>query len=239
MGWRCEATLPETRERLQQELDLQVLLGVAWSHISGWATPAIRQVYARARELGQRLGASQQLLAVLLGQFVGYLQQAELQTAQELAMHLLTQVQGQSDPIPLLAAHATLGMVLLARGEVVAGASTLTQSMTLYVPTAHRTLIRHYGSDLGVIVRGNVAMSLWLLGAPQQALEHIHALHALAQELSHPPVSGLPPYYRTCRAMAAGRASHPPVDRCPDGMRRGVWLCTTCKLGPSCCMVGH
>ena len=114
-------------ERLQQELDLQVLLGVAWSHISGWATPAIRQVYARARELGQRLGASQQLLAVLLGQFVGYLQQAELQTAQELAMHLLTQVQGQSDPIPLLAAHATLGMVLLARGEVVA---------------AHRHLIR-------------------------------------------------------------------------------------------------
>ena len=95
------ATLPETLERLQQELDLQVLLGAAWTHISGWATPAIRQVYARARELGQRLGASQQLVAVLLGQFVGYLQQAELQTAQEVAMHLLTQVQGHSDPISL------------------------------------------------------------------------------------------------------------------------------------------
>ena len=186
-GLEVLATLPETRERLQQELDLQVLLGAAWAHISGWATPAIRQVYARARELGQRLGASRQLLAVLLGQFVGYLQQAELQTAQELAMHLLTQVQGQSDPIPLLAAHATLGMVLLARGEVVAAHRHLTQSMTLYVPTDHHTLIRHYGFDLGVIVRGNVAMSLWLLGAPQQALGHIHALHTLAQELAHPP----------------------------------------------------
>jgi predicted ATPase len=186
-GVEVLATLPETLERLQQELDLQVLLGAAWSQSSGWATPAIRQVYARARELGQRLGASQQLLAVLVGQFAGYLQRAELQTAQEVAIHLLTQVQGQSDPIPLLMAHTTLGMVLLARGEVVAAQRHLTQGITLYVPTDHRTLITHHGFDLGLAVRGNVAMSLWMLGTPEQALGHIHALHTLAQELSHPP----------------------------------------------------
>lgn len=186
-GLEVLATLPETLEHLQQELDLQVLLGAAWTQISGFATPALRQVYARARELGQRLGASQQLLAVLMGQFGGHLQRAELQTAQEVAIHLLMQVQGHRDPLPLLAAHTTLGIVLLARGEVVAAYRHLTQSMTLYVPTNHCTLVRHYGSDLGVIVRGNVAMSLWLLGAPQQALGHIHALHVLAQELSHPP----------------------------------------------------
>jgi predicted ATPase len=127
------------------------------------------------------------LLAVLLGQFVGYLQQAELQTAQELALHLLTQVQGPGDALPLLSAHATLGMVLLARGEVVAAHRHLAQSITLSGPTDHRTLVTHHSFDLGVVIRGNVAMSLWLLGAPEQALGHIHALHALAQELSHPP----------------------------------------------------
>jgi predicted ATPase len=186
-GLEVLATLPETLERLQQELDLQVLLGAASSRISSWATPAIRQTYARARELGQRLGASQQLLAVLLGQFVGYLQLAELQAAQELAIYLLTQVHGRSDSLALLTAHATLGMVLLARGEVVAAHRHLTQGLTLSVPTDHRTLVTHHSFDLGVIVRGNVAMSLWLLGAPEQALGHIHALHAMAQELSHPP----------------------------------------------------
>jgi predicted ATPase len=186
-GLEVLATLPETLERLQQELDLQVLLGAAWSQSSGWATPALRQVYARARELGQRLGASQQLLAVLVGQFSGYLQRAELQAAQEVALHLLTQVQGQKDPLPLLAAHTTLGIVLLARGEVVAAHRHLAQGITLYVPTDHRTLVTHHSVDLGVLVRGNVAMSLWMLGAPEQALGHIHALHALAQELSHPP----------------------------------------------------
>ena len=184
-GLEVLATLPETLERLQQELDLQVLLGAAWTQISGFATPALRQVYARARELGQRLGASQQLLAVLVGQFGGHLQRAELQTAQEVAIHMLTQVQGQRDPLPLLAAHTTLGIVLLARGEVVAAHRHLAQGITLYVPTDHRTLVTHHSVDLGVLIRGNVAMSLWMLGAPEQALGHIHALHALAQELAH------------------------------------------------------
>jgi class 3 adenylate cyclase/predicted ATPase len=186
-GLEVLATLPETLERLQQELDLQVLLGAAWTQISGYATPALRQVYARARELGQRLGASRQLLAVLVGQFGGHLQRAELQTAQEVAIYLLTQVQGQRDPLPLLAAHTTLGIVLLARGEVVAAHRHLAQGITLYVPTDHRTLATHHSIDLGVHVWGNVAMSLWMLGVPEQALGHIHALHALAQEFSHPP----------------------------------------------------
>jgi class 3 adenylate cyclase/predicted ATPase len=186
-GLEVLATLPETLERLQQELDLQVLLGAAWTQISGFATPALRQVYTRARELGQRLGASQQLLAVLVGQFGGHLQRAELQAAQEVAIHLLMQVQGQRDPLPLLAAHTTLGIVLLARGEVVAAHRHLAQGITLHVPTDHRTLVTHHSFDFGVAVRGNLAMSLWMLGAPEQALGHIHALHALAQELSYPP----------------------------------------------------
>src|SRR5262249_46961895 len=117
-GLEVLATLPETPERMQQEFDLQVPLGAAWTHTRGWASPEAGQVYARARELGQRLGASPQLLAVLLGQFVGYLQRAELQTAQELATHLLTVAQHHGAPLFLLAAHTTLGATLLFRGEV-------------------------------------------------------------------------------------------------------------------------
>jgi predicted ATPase len=186
-GLEALATLPETRERLQHELDLQVLLGAAWTQRSGFATPALRQVYARACELSQRLEASQQLVAVLVGQFGGHLQRAELPAAQAVAIHLLTQVPGHSDPLPLLAAHTTLGIVLLARGEVVAAHRHLAQGLTLADPTDRRTLVTHHRFDFGVAVRGNVAMSLWMLGAPDQALAHLHALHAVAQELAYPP----------------------------------------------------
>jgi class 3 adenylate cyclase/DNA-binding winged helix-turn-helix (wHTH) protein len=97
-GLEVLTTVPEVPERIQQELDLQILLGTAWSQTRGWAAPEVEQVYARARELCQGLGASPQLLAVLLGQFMGYLQRAELRTAQELATHLLTVAQQHGNP---------------------------------------------------------------------------------------------------------------------------------------------
>ena len=35
--------------------------------------------------------------------------------------------------------------------------------------------------------RGGAATVLWMLGYPDQARRHLHATHALAQELMHPP----------------------------------------------------
>src|SRR5262249_49439304 len=49
-------TLPDTRARAQQELMLQVTLGVPLQAIRGVASPEVRAVYTRARELCQQLG---------------------------------------------------------------------------------------------------------------------------------------------------------------------------------------
>src|SRR5262249_24942726 len=136
-GLEVLTTRPETPERIQQELDLQILLGAAWTQTRGWAAPEVGQVYARARELCQGLGQSPQLLAVLLGQIVGALQRAELQMAQELATHLLTVAQQHGDPIFLLAAHTTLRAALCGRGEVAVAHPHFIQARTLYVPAFH------------------------------------------------------------------------------------------------------
>jgi len=106
--------------------------------------------------------------------------------ARELAEYLLTLAQRQADPVLLLSAHATLGVTLFFHGEVAAAHAHLAQGITLYVPAYHRTLVVHHGPDLGVFVRCYVAHSLWLLGAPEQALAQMHEAHTLAQELSHP-----------------------------------------------------
>jgi class 3 adenylate cyclase/DNA-binding winged helix-turn-helix (wHTH) protein/predicted ATPase len=185
-GLEVLTTMPETPEHIQQELDLQILLGAARTQTRGWAAPEVAQVYARARELCQGLGASPQLLAVLLEQVVGSLQRAELQTAEELATHLLAIAQQHGDPIFLLAAHTTLGVTLFLRGEMATAHLHLVQGNTLYVPTSHHTLIVHHSFDLGVVVRCYAALSLWLLGTPEQALAQMHEARALAQELSHP-----------------------------------------------------
>jgi hypothetical protein len=185
-GLEILTTMPETPERLQQELDLQVPLGAAWAQIRGWAAPEVGQAYARARALCQCLGEPSQLPVVLWGQFLWCAQRAEVQTAHELAEHLLTLAQRQADPALLLSAHATLGMTLFIRGEVAVAHGHLARGSALYVPAYHRTLVARYGLDLGVVARCFMALSLWPLGAPEQALAQMDEARTLAQDLSHP-----------------------------------------------------
>jgi len=123
---------------------------------------------------------------VLLGQLLGCGQRAEWQAAHGLAEHLLTLAQRQADPVFLLSAHATLGATLFFREEVATAHAHFVQGKALYVPGYHRALVIHHGIDLGVYVRALAALSLWLLGAPEQALAQMHEARILAQELSHP-----------------------------------------------------
>jgi predicted ATPase len=185
-GLELLTALPETPERLQHELDLQVLLGGAWAQTRGWSALEVGQAYARARALCERLGEPPQLPAVLLGQFWWDTQRAEWQMAYELAEHLLTLAQQQADLVLLMSAHTALGMTLLCRGEVDKAHAHLTQGNTLDVPASHHALVVHHSFELGVYARCFAALSLWLRGAPEQALSQMHEACTLAQELSHP-----------------------------------------------------
>jgi predicted ATPase len=185
-GLEMLTTVPQTSERLQHELDLQVLLGSAWAQTRDWAAPEVGQAYARAHALCERLGEPPQLSAVLWGQSLSCGIRAEWQTAHKLGEHLLTLAQRQADSVLLLLAHATLGVALFFRGEVAAAHAHFAQGNALYVPAYHRALVIHYSFDLGVYVRCFAALSLWLLGAPEQSLAQMYEARTLAQELSHP-----------------------------------------------------
>ena len=50
-GLEVLATLPDTPERAQQELDLQIALGPALMATRGYAAPEVEGVYTRARQL--------------------------------------------------------------------------------------------------------------------------------------------------------------------------------------------
>jgi len=60
-------TLPDTRTRTQQELMLQVTLGVPLQATRGFSSPEVKATYARARELCQQVGETRQLLLILSG----------------------------------------------------------------------------------------------------------------------------------------------------------------------------
>ena len=185
-GLALLTTLPETPARCQQELDLQVALGLALVATKGNAAPDAERTYARARELCQEIGNTRQLFPVLRGLLLYYQARGQTQTAYRLGEQLLSLAQSQPEPAPLLLAHFMLGMVLFLRGELAAAHTHHTQALAVYNPQEHRTLALRYGLDLGVLARSYLAWELWQLGYPDQAMHHSQAALTLAQGVSHP-----------------------------------------------------
>ena len=104
-GLEVLKTLPETPERNQQELTLQLALGAPLLMIKGHAAPEVEHAYTRAQELCQQVGDSPQLFSALVGLWRFYLNRARLQTARELAEQCFALAQRVQDPALLQEAH--------------------------------------------------------------------------------------------------------------------------------------
>jgi DNA-binding winged helix-turn-helix (wHTH) protein/predicted ATPase len=179
-------TLPDTLERAQQELTVQLTLGQVLMVTLGQGTAAVEQAYARAQALCQQLGAPPQLAGVLSGLRMVYLARGELQQAHDLGDHLLRLGQRTADPAILLDAHYALGVTCFLQGEVVQARTHLEQSLTLCTaqPACFQSSVG--GIDWGMVaLLGYTAWSLWVLGYPAQALQQSQAALTLAQESTH------------------------------------------------------
>jgi class 3 adenylate cyclase/predicted ATPase len=185
-GLELLTTLPDTPERAQQELDLQMTLGPALMAAKGWAAQEVEQAYERARELCQQVGETPQLFPVMWGLRQFYNTHGAFQTAQELGEQLLSLAARQHDSALLLVAHAALGMTLNFRGEFALARTHLEQAIALDDPELERVLAVRYGTAPGAQCLAYTAQTLWFLGYPDQALRRSYEGCTLAQELSHP-----------------------------------------------------
>jgi TOMM system kinase/cyclase fusion protein len=179
-------TLPDTPERTQQEILLQVTLGVPLSATRGWAAPELEQAHRRARELCQQVGETPQLFPMLWGLFAFYLVRGELQTARELVAQALNLAQHIQDPALLAEAHYGTGNTLLWCGELASARAHLEQGLGHYNPQRDRAHALLRGYDPGVACLAFLARVLWHLGYPDQALKYSDEALTLAHDLSHP-----------------------------------------------------
>jgi predicted ATPase len=185
-GLEVLKALPDTPQRSQQELLLQTALAVSLMVIRGFGCPEVEGVYTRARELCRQVGETPQLYPVLVGLWRFYLVWAQLQAARELAEQLLSMAQRRQDPALLVEAHRMLGLTLFYPGELSAARSHLEQSIALYNPQQHRSLVFFYVADSEIISLSYMARVLWLLGYVDQALDTSHKALRLARDLAHP-----------------------------------------------------
>jgi predicted ATPase len=179
-------TLPETQERTQQELLLHITLGVSLSATKGYGAREVGEVYTHARQLCEHLEEPQQLFPVLRGLLHYYNVHAEYQVAHALGEQLLDLAQQVQDTAMLVATHRALGTTLFWLGAGTSAHMHFAQGMALYDTQQHRSLAFLYGEDAGVVCHIFAALSLWLLGYPEQGRARNDEAVTYAQQHAHP-----------------------------------------------------
>jgi predicted ATPase len=119
--------LPDTPERVQQELTLQLALGAALIPGKGYTASEVEKTATRARALCQQLGETPQLFPVLGRLVFFYIMRGDLRTARELAEQMMRLAQSAQDRYLLSLAHAALGGTLFFLGELTSARTHLEQ----------------------------------------------------------------------------------------------------------------
>src|SRR5262249_39594373 len=155
--------------RAQQELWLQLTLGVPLIATEGYAAPDVGSVYRRARELCVRLGDTPEISQVLWGLWTFYTLRGELATAREIAEDLFGL--GDRLPYPGLAmrGHWALEITHLHSGHCVQAIDHFEKALRVYDPERHLDDAVMYALNPGVAMQCFAAWALWFLGRTDQA----------------------------------------------------------------------
>jgi tetratricopeptide (TPR) repeat protein len=185
-GLELLKAFPDTPERARQELILQIALGASLVTLHGWPAPVVGTTYTRALALSQQLGKTLLRPLVLRGLCGFHSTRAEYQRARALEEQLLCLAQDAQNPTVLIETQYVLGFTLSWLGEFDTAREHVEQGLSLYSlqPPDSRPLF--YGRDPGVSCKNLLALILWHLGYPDQALAQSHQALALAQERAYP-----------------------------------------------------
>ena len=179
-------TLPDSPERPQQELALQLALGMAWVGPKAYSAE-VKTAYTRARELCLQLGETHQLCQVLGVLSVVHFLQAEYQRARELAEEALSLAQQINDPLHVALSHWNQGFIWFHLGDYTTSRAHLKYVIDFYNPEQHHhSFVFLRGTDAGTGSLAYDACCLWCLGYPDQALKRSQEALALAREHDHP-----------------------------------------------------
>ena len=181
-------SLPDTPERVRHELTLQITLGEPLVATKGFGAPEVGAAYTRAQELCQQVGETAQRFRALSGLWQFHFARAELEIALQLAKQLHSLAQAAQGSVFLVDAHRALGMTYWHMGQFPSSLEHFEHGIQLYDAETIREAAQQQNSAAiysAMFCRVFVALSLWFLGYPDQALKRANEALTLARELSH------------------------------------------------------
>jgi tetratricopeptide (TPR) repeat protein len=179
--------LPDSQERAESELGVRIDYGLAMLAMKGWYVSEYGDAYKRARELCRGLGKDDpRLFSVLSGLANFYNQIPKLQASRAYGNEMLELAQAMGDDEMLAQAHFACGRSHFFIGDPVSAHADFELCIRSYDPQKHRTLSFQAGQDPGILSRTFDAMTLWMLGYPDQAESKAQESIMIARELRSP-----------------------------------------------------
>ncbi|MFN8482272.1 MAG: AAA family ATPase [Anaerolineae bacterium] len=180
------ATQPASPARTEQETALRYALSSPLSIARGWGGPEARSALARAYELAYALDSGTHLAATLLALSFTYAGQGEIQKALAVGEELLQLAHQVEDPLFRAAAHQSVGLAFVLRGEFRTAREHLEKALRLYdtQPAASFDLLM--GLDEKVTCLTWLAWTIWPLGYADQGARYSEAAIARARQLGQP-----------------------------------------------------
>jgi predicted ATPase/energy-coupling factor transporter ATP-binding protein EcfA2 len=174
-------------ERDARELELLVPLGTAYIASRGYAAPEVGAIFQRTRVLCERVGQTSQLFAMMWGNFAFHVVRGDFRICSDLAEEAMTFGERLNDPGILMEALFLKGLTRLYRGDFV-GARDCCRRAIAEFDDRERTAFWAglVGEDAGVTHRCYLALALWHLGFPDQAVGLNDEMLALAHSINHP-----------------------------------------------------
>jgi predicted ATPase len=177
------ALLPDNSERQLQQLKFSSALGAALRFIRGQGEIETGQAYARAHELWEQLGSPSEFLHVPYGLARYHAHRGELDLALCLDEDLLRLSRQRNDSAGLVLGHLSSGRTLMLAGKFARSRVHLEEALEVYDPTSQRSLIHQAGVLPQMSSQQFLAIVLFCLGFPEQALARSGSAIAVA----HPP----------------------------------------------------
>jgi class 3 adenylate cyclase/predicted ATPase len=183
---RLLSVMPDTAERTNEEIEIQLALGIPLIAVRGYAAAETREAFARALNLCVKLGNPPAYFQALFGLWGHSWMGGKNDQALTIAHEFMSRARASANSDLLMMAHRIMGSTLLTVGEFQSSRLHFEETIALSDSTSRRPLYDLYMVEPQVASLLLLSWDLWFLGYPDQSLARVSEALALAQNLAQP-----------------------------------------------------
>ncbi len=181
---RLVMTLPDTRERARQEVELRVNYGQAFVTLHGFAAPEIERHTQRTRELIEKIGESPEVVLVLNSAWGVDFSRGHFRQAAAMAERMVAIGEATGDEPAIAAGYAAVGATEMWRGNFERSRDFFERALKIYDSDLDKYLPMLFAAVIPG--RCHFSWALWALGYSDQARRRVEEVQRLTHRLSRP-----------------------------------------------------